>query len=174
MKSQIIDTNVLITANKAVKCEPDDDILNYPKLIETCIISLLAVKNSKNSFVTLDIDDEIFTEYKKHLNFSGQPGVGDFFFKWLHDHRWGFPSTERIALHKTEDGYEEFPLLMKPLAIDRSDMKFFAVSNGHPDKPPILEATDSKWWHWADTAKKCGITIKFMDEQYMHDQINDQ
>ena len=168
MKRCVIDTNVMITANKAVICHEDDIVNNYPALIINCIEFLQQVIN-KDIYVVLDADDEIFSEYRGHLNFSGQPGVGDVFFKWLHTKRWEFPTSEVIRLNKTENGYEEFPQEMENVNVDPSDKKFFAVSNAHSSKPDIFEAVDSKWWDWRNAAMRCGIHIRFLDEQYMKD-----
>lgn len=167
MKRCVIDTNVIVMANKAVRCF-DDDTNNYPMLIVNCIELLQKIKE-KGLYVLFDEGEEIFNEYKTHMNFSGQPGVGDAFFKWLHDKRWGFPDSERIKLHKTTNGYEEFPAEMEQIGVDPSDKKFFAVSNTHPCKPDIYEAVDAKWWNWRDAALKSGIHIRFIDEQYMRD-----
>jgi hypothetical protein len=50
---------------------------------------------------------------------------------------------------------------------DNSDRKFVAVANAHPDKPEILQATDSKWWGWKDALAKVGITVSFMCPEYV-------
>ena len=168
MKRCVIDTNVLITANKAARLNMNDDVLNYPHLIEACIKTLQKIRD-KGIYVVLDVGDEIFAEYIKHLSFSGQPGLGDSFFKWLYTARWSFPDSERIRLHKSKSGYVEFPSAMESAGVDPSDKKFFAVANAHPAKPDILEAVDADWWKWVDAAKQCGIRIRFMDEQYMRD-----
>lgn len=173
MKRCVIDTNVLITANKRAGLQDDDIVLEYPQLVENCINSLNAIRNN-GICVTLDFDDEIFDEYKSHMNFSGQPGVGDMFFKWLHYSRYSFPDSERVKLHQTENGYEEFPLELESVNVDPSDKKFFAVSNAHPKKPEILQATDTKWWGYATSAWQCGIKIRFMDEQYVIDKLREK
>jgi len=159
----------MITANKAVNCTADDTVSLYPSLVASCI-ELLQRVQKKGTYIVLDEDFEIFNEYKDHLSFSGQPGVGDIFFKWLFDNCWGFPPSERIKLHKTENGYVEFPRGMEDVDVDLDDMKFFAVSNAHPSKPDIYEATDSKWWNWRYAAMQCGIRVQFLDEQYMRDK----
>ena len=150
----------------------NDDISNYPMLVIKCIETLLRIKQ-KDIYVVFDTDEEVFNEYKNYMNFSGQPGVGDIFFKWLHDNRWSFPDTERVKLHKTKKGYVEFPDKMEQINIDPNDMKFFALSYAHKITPVILEASDSKWWLWRGVAMECGIKIIFMDEQYMRDKNND-
>ncbi len=50
---------------------------------------------------------------------------------------------------------------------NRSDRKFVAVANAHPDKPPIMHATDSKWWAWKDALKDVGITVHFLCPDYV-------
>ena len=167
----VIDTNVMITANKAVKIYgDDDDIKNYPDLIINCIKRLQKITKN-HTYVVFDEDEEIFNEYSNYLDFSGQPGVGDKFFKWFHDNRYKYADT-KVKLHKTDTGYIEFPIEMEVSNVDPSDKKFFAVSNGHPHKPNILQAVDAKWWNWFEAAKKCGIHIDFIDKQYMLDHNN--
>ena len=102
--------------------------------------------------MVFDVGGEIFDEYKSHLSFRGQPGVGDSFFKWFNDVRWSFPDTEKIKLHKTEIGYSEFPAEMEQANVDMSDKKFFAVSNAHSEKPVILEAVDTKLFFYGSRA----------------------
>ena len=165
MKRCVIDTNVMVTANKAVQGTDDELIRKHPNLIIRCINALHRI-TKKGIFVVFDEGNEIFDEYKRHLNFSGQPGVGDKFFKWMHNNRYKYLDTE-VRLHRTDNGYKEFPQGMESANVDPSDKKFFAVSNAHPSKPDIYEAVDSKWWSWAATAKSCGINIIFLDELYM-------
>ena len=90
----------------------------------------------------------------------------------MHNNRYRHIDTE-VRLHKTNNGYKEFPQGMELENVDSSDKKFFAVSNAHPSKPDIFEAVDSKWWKWATSAKNCGINIVFIDEQYMTDHNAD-
>ena len=59
--------------------------------------------------------------------------------------------------------FDEFPSdAALEAVIDRSDRKFFAVSNAHRDKPPILEATDTKWLGWEDQLKQHGIKVEVL------------
>jgi hypothetical protein len=62
--------------------------------------------------------------------------------------------------------YEEFPSHAGLDDFDHSDKKFIAVSNAHPEKPPILQATDSKWWGWRKALKEVGITVLFICPRY--------
>ena len=97
----------------------------------------------------------------------GQPGVGDRFIKWVHDNRWSLPDSDRVAISRNGDSYDQFPAHDGLKNFDRSDRKFVAVANAHPEKPPILQATDSKWWGWKDTLAKVGITVHFLCPEYV-------
>jgi len=49
MKRCVIDTNVMVTANKAVKCPAGDDAINYPELIIECIETLQKIKKTRHT-----------------------------------------------------------------------------------------------------------------------------
>lgn len=48
-----------------------------------------------------------------------------------------------------------------------SDRKFVAVVNAHKKKPPIYQATDSKWWGWNDALEEVGIHVEFLCPDYI-------
>ena len=98
---------------------------------------------------------------------KGQPGVGDRFMKWVHDNRWSLPDSQRVNITKNSDSYNEFPEHKELVNFDLSDRKFVAAANAHPDKPPILQATDSKWWGWKDALRDVGINVHFLCSEYI-------
>jgi hypothetical protein len=59
-------------------------------------------------------------------------------------------------------GFDSFPDHADLAMFDPPDRKFVAVACAHPQKPPILQATDSKWLDWAEPLKRCGITVEFI------------
>lgn len=65
--------NVLVAANEnSEQADPECQI--------RCIDELLAIKNRE--ILVLDADAEILDEYARHCCRSGEPGVGDQFFRW--------------------------------------------------------------------------------------------
>ncbi len=128
------------TANLATQPDPDSDVP------DACVLACIeAVEHViKTRGLIIDTGDEIFDEYRQQLSMKGQPGVGDRFMKWVHDNRWSLNITQRVSVTKNGDSYDEFPIHNGLNDFDKSDMKFVAVANAHPDKPPILQATDSK------------------------------
>ncbi len=62
--------------------------------------------------------------------------------------------------------YQEFPKHDDLNDFDKSDRKFVAVANACTGKPPILQATDSKWWGWKDALNDVGITVHFLCPEY--------
>ena len=74
----VMDTNVAIVANgktghASKSCK------------RACIASLRRIRDEHR--LLLDDRGLILAEYQKNLSFSGQPGAGDFFFKWLFDNQ---------------------------------------------------------------------------------------
>jgi len=98
---------------------------------------------------------------------KGQPGMGDVFMKWVNDHRHNPEYCDRVIITKTGDSYDEFPMHDGLDNFDKSDRKFVAVANIHPGKPPILQATDSKWWGWKDALAEVGIAVHLLCSVYV-------
>jgi len=157
----VMDTNVPKTANLSTQPDPNSDVP------DACVLACIeAVEHViKNRGLVLDAGDEIFDEYRQQLSMKGQPGVGDRFMKWVHDNRW-MPNSHRVTVTENGESYDEFPAHAGLNDFDKSDRKFVAVSNAHPEKPPILQATDSKWWGWKDALAETGITAHFVCPEY--------
>lgn len=161
-KQCVVDTNVPKTANLATKPELGSDVP------DACVLACVeAIEHviAKRSLV-IDDGDEIFDEYRQQLSMKGQPGVGDRFMKWVHDHRWSLPANHRVSITKKGDTYDEFPRHEGLANFDRSDRKFVAVANAQKVKRPILQATDSKWWAWKGPLKEVGISVHFLCPDY--------
>ena len=169
-KRCLVDTNVPKTANLAI--HPNE----IPKELDNCVIKCIEAIEFvvKKGHLVIDAGDEIFNEYRQQLSMSGQPGVGDHFMKWVHDKRWTFPASDRVKITKRDDSYEEYPTHKGLEKFDPSDRKFIAVANAHPEKPPILEATDSKWWGYKDTLSEVGIKIEFLCPKYIESKYNEK
>jgi len=158
----VVDTNVPKTANLSMQPDPDSDVP------DACVLACIeAVEHViKKRGLVLDTGDEIFNEYRQQLSLKGQPGVGDRFMKWVHDNRWTLGDSNRVSITRTGESYKEFPDHDGLNDFDKSDRKFVAVSNAHPDKPPILQATDSKWWGWKDALAEVDIIAHFVCPEY--------
>ena len=61
-----------------------------------------------------------------------------------------------------ELGFESFPNNRGLSTFDPSDRKFVAVANAHPNKPPILQAADSKWLDWEAPLAAHGLRVDFL------------
>ncbi len=159
----LVDTNVPKTANLATRPNPDSDVP------EPCVLECInAVEHViKKRGLIVDAGDEIFNEYRQQLSMKGQPGIGDAFMKWVNDHRHNPEYCDRVSITKTDDSYDEFPTHDGLENFDKSDRKFVAAANAHADKPPIMQATDSKWWGWKDALAEVGITVQFLCPEYV-------
>lgn len=169
-KKCLVDTNVPIKANDAR--EPSaipDDLVDC---VARCVDAIEQVM--KHGGLVMDYDNEIYDEYLNKLCLSGQKGMGDAFMKWVHDHGWDFSKVDRVPLFKEAESYNEFPVHPGLENFDPSDRKFVATANAHPDKPPILQATDSKWWGWKDALAEVGINVRFLCPDYVKNKYSEK
>lgn len=167
-KKCVVDTNVPIIANLATK---GGDEMSVPiTCVSNCINCIDQI--TREGGLVLDDEGEIFEEYMSQgtLSLRGAPGMGDKFIKWIHDNQWNPARVCRVSITKVENSYAEFPEHEALKNFDKSDRKFVAVANAHPQKPPILQATDSKWWGWKDGLKDKGIEVLFLCSDYVREK----
>ena len=169
-KKCLVDTNVPISANLATKPDQNSDVP------DTCVLECIRQIQgiTKNGGLVVDDAGELFSEYINNLSLSGHPGVGDTFAKWVHDNQWNTDKVTRITITKNGDSYDEFPDHDGLINFDNSDRKFIAVANAHPANPPVLQATDSKWWGWKNALKEAGITVQFLCADYVESKYQEK
>jgi hypothetical protein len=154
----VVDTNVPIVANRRQN--------ESYSCASNCAQALLGIRNS--GALIIDDGDLVLSEYRRHCSMGGQPGVGDSFVRWAHDHLGRSNLVERV--HLTPSGvdcndFEEFPDTTSLRGFDPSDRKFIALANAHPKNPVVLQASDSKWWGFREPLRECGITVDFLCPQ---------
>ena len=140
MSAIVIDTNVLLVADGQA------DQMSSGCVVE-CLDRLEKVRRDEQ--IVLDRSWFILGEYTNKLRPNASPTAGSAFLKWLLQVQ---ADTNHISLvtitprDPRKTLFAEFPP-DKDLedSFDPSDRKFVAAANAHPDKPPILEAADSKW-----------------------------
>jgi hypothetical protein len=146
-KAQVVDTNVAVVANGRHN--------ETRRCANNCAQALLRV--TKSGAIVIDDARRILKEYLNHCSASGQPGIGDAFVRWVHDNAWNTDRVHRVSITPMDRPprlFEQFPEHDALQTFDPSDQKFVAVANAHPDKPPILQATDSKWWGWKEALRE--------------------
>lgn len=143
----VVDTNVAKVAN----CDEDTDVDDVCKF--TCVERLEWLV--KQGVVAVDETGLVLEEYSNHLSWSGAPGVGDAFFRYLFDNQYKDERIKRITVTPADDkrGFEELP----ENTLDRSDRKFLAVAV--VGKAVILNATDSDWGEQQKLTKKLEVKV---------------
>ena len=147
MTTFVVDTNVAIAANG-----------RWTHADTRCQLTCVQRLKSLVARETVAIDDGnlILDEYKKHLNFSGGPGVGDVFFKHVFNNQYQNEHVRRVKVTPSRDdrrGFEELP----DNAFDRSDRKFLAVAV--VAEAVVLNATDSDWDEQAALMNTLGVEV---------------
>lgn len=153
----VVDTNVATTANGSNPGAPADCVAESAR-------ALAEVMTAGHVFV--DEGGEIVKEYRANLSAGGQPGPGDMFLKWLLTNEWGQKRVTRIAIKRrggpNDVDFEELPAFSDGTVVDASDRKFVAVAAASPEKPPLLQSFDSKWWGWQTAFAGVGLKIHYL------------
>lgn len=152
----VVDTNVAVVANGKHPAAS-------PECVRQCIRLLEGIRRRER--VAIDDDWRILGEYRKNLFESGQPGVGDRFFRWLLQNHANHRRCVKVILTPIDEAaqiYTEFPSSPELVGFDPSDRKFVAVANAHPSKPRILQAVDSKWRGFEGALVAVGIHVDFL------------
>jgi hypothetical protein len=149
----VVDTNVAIVANG----QPDEGDARSPSPMCRRAAVIFLTKLVENGRVLLDDAGAIQAEYRRQLNPSGAPGVGDRFYQEvLHSHP---KLVERVNLPKRPDGeYEDLPQEIIDARFDPSDRKFAALA--HKEGVPVYNATDSDWIEHSNTLATAGLVIE--------------
>jgi len=149
---KIVDTNVCIVSNRR-----HGEDLQCASRCATQIREIVA-----RGLLVIDTEGKIFEEYRRYLSFSGEPGFGDLLFKWLVDNLYREDHVARVVLNRRrerETDYAEFPDDPAFEGFDRSDRIFVALARAHPERPPILNAVDSDYWHYREPLAQHGIKV---------------
>jgi len=162
----VVDTNVARAANERRATNGGADVSEA--CVAECIKTLRRIMEDGHVF--LDDWGLIFDEYRRNLSLSGQPGAGDMFVKWVHDHQYNLtwctlvPITPKGTVSRGDPptDFVEFPDHPGLRDFDPSDRKFVAVAAAHPEHPPILNATDTDWWIARKALEERGITVEFL------------
>ena len=161
MSTVVVDTNVLLVANGIAAQMSDGCRLN-------CIERLERARDGET--VVVDRQFLILGEYQNKLNPNRRPpGPGDGFVRYLLQNMANATRVAPVDLTPTNDAKTEFTEFPNDAelhrAFDPADRKFVAASNAHPNKPPILEAADSKWLGWEAQLLSLGIRVEFLCRQ---------
>ncbi len=151
----VVDTNVAVVANGRDT--------HASEACQLRCIEMLEEIRDKN-VIAIDESGCILDEYHKELNFSGQPNVGDSFYKYVFDNQLVPDRVHRISIQRTTCGasFEEFPDDDTLEGFDSDDRMFVAVALAHPERPRILNAVDTNWACYHAALSKHGVRIEYL------------
>ncbi len=150
----VVDTNVINVAN-------NDHSEASPECVIECVNRLQRLM--RNGSIVVDDAYRIVNEYQNKTSPKTGKGAGDVFLKWVLTHMASPNRVQLVTLTEiSEDHFAEFPVPSLEAAFDRSDRKFAAVANAHPDKPPIWQAVDCKWLDWWPQLHAAKVKVEFL------------
>lgn len=144
---KVIDSNVAIVANGHAPQASIDCELACVELLERC----------EHLSICLDQTSLIMDEYAKHLSYAGNPGVGDMFFKYLHDNQYAEKNIELVTINQVADDQRGFAELPEN-KFDPSDRKFLATAVSA--EAHVVNATDSDWAEQQELMNQLNITVQ--------------
>lgn len=152
----VVDTNVPIVANGGID---DGEGRGPPSIACRQAAVEFLIKVLAEGRIVLDIAGDIQAEYRRKLSPSGQPGVGDQFYRVVIN---SAPSVvERVELPKTANGdFADFPPDARLEKFDLSDRKFAALSRR--ECIPVFNATESDWLEHRTALAANGIEVRFL------------
>jgi hypothetical protein len=142
----VVETNVALAANHMAGHASRECALK-------CIHRLNHIMHSER--IALDDKWELLGEYGNKLRPSGQPGIGDRFYKWVLRNRGNPALCDLVSL-------ADFPNSDELASFHAKDRKFVRVSLGHPERPPIINATDTDWRPFEMHFAAHGVQIQFL------------
>lgn len=153
MSKYILDTNVLLVADgrssAALAC------------VAASKARLEAIK--QDGILVLDTEYLILKEYGNKLSPVGPNTPGNAFLKWAWQNRANPHFCEQTTLVRHEDGtFAAFPTDPDLAAFDPSDRKFVALTLTHPERPPIVNATDTDWHKDLVALTRNGVRVEFI------------
>lgn len=152
-RHRVVDTNVLVAANgRDTHADLECQL--------ACINALEKIKSDK--ILLLDNLGLILDEYSRHCHYKGEPGVGDFFFKYVFDNQLVQSKCHIVSItqdHDNQSNFLEFPSDQGLQSFDPSDRKFVAVSIASSVYPKVCNATDSDWEEFKIELEKININV---------------
>ena len=159
MKLYVVDTNVILIASQLVRNVPEEQLICY----KGCIQFIQDFIKHKDK-VLLDREGRVLKEYhRKAFKISDYPNMATMLIQTALE-----GNCEYLSIGESnENQYNLYPSLASLKEFDPPDRIFIALAYNHDRKPPIVEASDSKWWGIKDDLAKCGMEVIFIDEDYI-------
>lgn len=147
MTRYVIDTNVPVITKLRDAHVSDSDRLKAARFLYQVM----------QSGVVLDDEEDLAVgEYRRYLDMSGQPSMGDVFFDWFMRERWLGNVVQRVA---SPTGSSLLSILPATLtSFDSDDHKWICLYiEGSADW--IVNAVDSDWRNALAALESAGINV---------------
>lgn len=163
MNRRIIDANVpMLAGTNPADMDPDQ-----AGCAQKCVRYIKEFIEDVESRLVLDDEGRILKEYRNAETIREEPNLAKIFYLWAYQNQAADIEDFVHLDEKQNDEFDPYPADKELSEFDPPDRKYIALAYKHEKKPPIVEASDSKWWGIRDNLKKFGIDVEFIDEEYI-------
>jgi hypothetical protein len=150
MTAYVVDENVPIVANDSSRPEPKAEQADVDCRL-ACVQTLNRVV--RTGVLIIDTEDEVLEGYRKYLDFRGQPGAGDAFYRHVVD-----TNTTGKEFGASNGTFEALPAALSDF--DPADQIFVVLALTAPERPHILNAVDSDYSEHRATLEGIGVHVQ--------------
>jgi len=150
----VVDTNVILVANH-----------QHEGVSEVCVAACAKrlLDLTRSGRIAIDDSYRILREYQQKTQPHVGKRPGDAFVKWVLRNNANKERCDQVSLAgHSEREFEAFPDDDRLTNFDPPDRKFVAVAAAHQHRPPILQATDSKWVAWVPALAEHQIAVELL------------
>ncbi|MGA9739072.1 hypothetical protein [Candidatus Binatus sp.] len=162
MKARIVDENVAIVANDFAKITSKQQPM-APQADDRCRLESVRIlrRIKDKGIAVIDDSGEVMLRYRKYLSHSGQPGVGDAFFKHLVESSYNARRVRQVHLPKTANGeFKHFPADPELRSFDPDDRIYVALAKASAVKASIVNSVDSDYRQHAAALQRNSVVVE--------------
>jgi hypothetical protein len=155
MTAYVVDENVPIVANDSSRPEPKAQQADVDCRL-ACVQALNRVV--RTGIIIIDTEDEVVQAYRKYLDFRGQPGAGDAFYRHVLDNKYNRKRVRRIKVRTADRRLEALPAALSDF--DPADQIFVVLALVATEGPRILNAVDSDYSQHKAALESAGVRVE--------------
>lgn len=156
--ASVVDESVLVIANDLTRISLGL-IPRTPQADENCRLACVAFLENlmENGSIVIDDGTEFLEKYKAHCSFSGQPGIGDAFFRAVFERGYDPTWVDRVTI--AEGGNYLLPDGFLNSGFHNDDFLWVSAAYNGPVGTHIANGCDSDYGEFAGAITAIGVEV---------------